>query len=115
MQLAAAGIGLGPVSEEQFVKLAAAMVPVVSGTAAHKLKIVLDPVPGTYYRIASAGARVYDPLNPDVRPIAIERPLDSFCVSRGPSSAFRSYRLVRRRWRELLGHCARAPGVGIDC
>jgi hypothetical protein len=39
-QLAAAGIGLGPVSEEQFVKLAAAMVPVVSGTAAHKVKCI---------------------------------------------------------------------------
>lgn len=47
-QLAAAGITLPAVSEEQFVKLAAAMLPVVSGTAAQKLKVELDPIPGAY-------------------------------------------------------------------
>lgn len=47
-QLAAAGIGLPAVSEEQFVKLAAAMVSVVSGTAPQKVKIVLDSIPGAY-------------------------------------------------------------------
>lgn len=49
-QLAAAGIGLGQLSEEQFVKLAAAMVPIVSGAAPAGPggKIKLDPIPGAY-------------------------------------------------------------------
>jgi len=52
-QLAAAGIGLPAVSEEQFVKLAAAMVPLVTGTAAQNSKVKLDPISGAY--IESAG------------------------------------------------------------
>lgn len=48
--LAANGIGVGPggVNEEQFVKLAVALVPFVSGTTPQSSKIALDPVPGAY-------------------------------------------------------------------
>jgi hypothetical protein len=47
-QLVASGISLGQVTEEQFVKLAAAMIPVVNGTAAVTSKTVLDPILGAY-------------------------------------------------------------------
>jgi hypothetical protein len=46
-QLAASGIGLGMVNEEQFVKLAAAMLPVITGTPAGG-KVNLDPIPGAF-------------------------------------------------------------------
>jgi hypothetical protein len=48
-QLAAAGIALGNVNEEQFVKLAAAMLPLVGGgSPASKNKVTLDPIMGAF-------------------------------------------------------------------
>lgn len=47
-QLAAAGIGLGAVNEEQLVKLAAAMIPFISSKASGSRKVQLDPIPGAY-------------------------------------------------------------------
>ena len=52
-QLAAAGIGLGPVNEEQLVKLAIAMLPFVSGGVAASSKVTLDPVLGAYVESAA--------------------------------------------------------------
>jgi hypothetical protein len=49
--LAAGGIGLGAVTEEQFVKLAAAMIPFTGDSAptgSPAGKVVLDPVKGAY-------------------------------------------------------------------
>jgi hypothetical protein len=47
-QLAAAGITLPAVSEEQFVKLAVAMLPFLSGSAVPSRKVELDPILGAY-------------------------------------------------------------------
>lgn len=57
-QLAAAGIGLGAVTEDQLVKLAAAMVPFTSGSAAPSNKATLDPILGAYVE-SSARADVF--------------------------------------------------------
>jgi hypothetical protein len=46
--LAAAGIGLPGVTEEQFVRLAAALLPIVSGLASPSSKVKLDTVTGAY-------------------------------------------------------------------
>jgi hypothetical protein len=51
--LAAAGIALGAVNEEQFVKLAAAMIPFVSGGASAQSKVTLDPISGAYVESAA--------------------------------------------------------------
>lgn len=54
-QLAAAGIGLGTINEEQFVKLAAAMVPLVAGGAGSSPagKVTLDPILGAFMESAA--------------------------------------------------------------
>lgn len=46
--LAAGGIRLGMVNEDQLVKLAVAMIPFVSGGVATRGKVTLDPMPGAY-------------------------------------------------------------------
>ena len=51
--LAAGGIGLGAVSEEQLVKLAAALVPVTGGTASPLRKVEIDPLIGAYIESAA--------------------------------------------------------------
>ena len=51
-EMAKAGLGLGPVNEEQFVKLAAAMVPLLSGPKACS-KVRLEKMPGAYVESAS--------------------------------------------------------------
>lgn len=52
-QLAASGINLGGVSEEQIVKLAVAMLPFVSGGVTASRKIELDPILGAYVESAA--------------------------------------------------------------
>jgi hypothetical protein len=54
-QIAAAGIGLGAVNEQQLVNLAVAMLPFVSGGVAASAsdKVVLDPVLGAYIESAA--------------------------------------------------------------
>jgi hypothetical protein len=51
-QLAAAGVGLPGVTEEQVVKLAAAMIPFVNGNVAAPRKVELDPISGAYIESA---------------------------------------------------------------
>jgi len=51
--LAEAGITLGAVKEDQFVKLAAAMIPFVSGAPAAPGKVKLDPILGAYIESAA--------------------------------------------------------------
>lgn len=51
-QLAAGGIGLGGVTEEQLVKLAAAMVPIVGGAANPSAKVHLKGIKGVYVESA---------------------------------------------------------------
>jgi len=51
--LAEAGITLGAVKEDQFVKLAAAMIPFVSGAPAAPGKVKLDHILGAYIESAA--------------------------------------------------------------
>lgn len=51
--LAAAGIGLGAVTEEQLVKLAAAMIPFVGGGTPAQAKVRLDPILGGFIESAA--------------------------------------------------------------
>jgi hypothetical protein len=53
MALAQAGVSLPNVSEEQLVKLAAALVPLVSGTSSPPRKVQLDPMIGAYIESAA--------------------------------------------------------------
>jgi hypothetical protein len=51
--LAAAGVGLPAVTEVQLVKLAAALVPLVGGTASPLQKVAIDPLIGAYVESAA--------------------------------------------------------------
>ncbi|MGB6833218.1 MAG: hypothetical protein WA765_00485 [Candidatus Acidiferrum sp.] len=88
--LAAAGIGLGAVSEEQLVKLAAAMVPFVSGGVAARAKVVLDPVLGACIESAARA----DVFKTDLR---IERVTAN--LPGGPQDAIRQ-EVLWQRWEK---------------
>jgi len=88
-QLAQAGIALGQVSEEQFVKLAAAMLPFVSGAPADKdKKVVLEPVPGAYVESAAHS----DVFKTDLR---LER--TTLATPSGPQDAVK-HEVLWQRW-----------------
>ena len=88
-QLAAAGVGLGAVNEEQLVKLAAAMVPYVSGgVPAGKVK--LDPVVGAYIQSVARA----DVFKTDLR---IERATVN--TPSGPQEVFKQ-EVLWQRWEE---------------
>jgi hypothetical protein len=89
-QLAAAGIGLGAVTEEQFVKLAAAMVPFLSGGVAPLRKVALDPILGAYVESVARA----DVFKTDLR---IERV--SVNLQGNPQEAFKQ-EILWQRWEE---------------
>jgi hypothetical protein len=88
--LAAAGIGLGAVTEDQFVKLAAAMIPFVSGGVAARSKVKLDPISGAYIESAARA----DVFKTDLR---IERTTAN--LPGGPQDAIRQ-EVLWQRWEE---------------
>jgi len=88
--LAAGGIGLGAVNEEQFVKLSAAMVPFVGGGVAPASKVKLDPICGAYIESA---ART-DVFKTDLR---IERA--SVNTPSGPQEGVRQ-EAIWQRWEQ---------------
>lgn len=89
-ELAAAGIGLGAVTEEQLVKLAAAMIPFVSGVVPAQRKVALDPVLGAYIESAARA----DVFKTDLR---IERVTAN--LPGGPQDAIRQ-EVLWQRWEE---------------
>jgi hypothetical protein len=88
--LAASGIGLGAVSEEQLVKLAAAMIPFVSGGVPAKPKVALDPISGAYLESAARA----DVFKTDLR---IERVTAN--LPGGPQDAIRQ-EVLWQRWEQ---------------
>jgi len=90
--LAAAGIRLGAVTEDQLVKLAAAMVPFVSGGVAAKAKVALDPIVGAYLESAARA----DVFKTDLR---IERFTAN--LPGGPQDAIRQ-EVLWQRWEQEI-------------
>jgi len=89
-QLAALGVGLPGVTEEQIVKLAAAMIPFVSGGVAAQRKVVLDPILGAYIESAARA----DVFKTDLR---IERSIAN--LPSGPQDAIKQ-EVLWQRWEE---------------
>jgi hypothetical protein len=90
-QLAAAGLGLGAVNEEQLVKLSAAMIPFVGGgVAANSGKVKLDPLLGAYIESAAKA----DVFKTDLR---IERA--SVNTPAGPQEVIKQ-EVLWQRWEE---------------
>lgn len=89
-QLAASGITLGAVNEEQFVKLAAALIPFVNGDVAPSRKVVLDSILGAYVESAARA----DVFKTDLR---IERV--SVNQQGIPQEAFKQ-EVLWQRWEE---------------
>jgi hypothetical protein len=89
-QLAAAGIGLGAVTEDQIVKLAAAMIPFVSGGVSAQKKVVLDPILGAYIESAARA----DVFKTDLR---IER--STATLPSGPQDVVKQ-EVLWQRWEE---------------
>jgi hypothetical protein len=87
--LAASGIGIPAVTEEQLVKLAAAMIPFLSGGVS-KSKVKLDPIRGAYVE-SSARADVF---KSDIR---LERVTAN--LPGGPQEAIRQ-EVLWQRWEE---------------
>jgi Serine dehydrogenase proteinase len=88
--LAAGGILLGMVTEEQLVKLAAAMIPFVVGGVATAGKILLEPILGAYIESAARS----DVFKTDLR---IERVTAN--LPGGPQEAIRQ-EVLWQRWEE---------------
>jgi len=89
--LAQNGIGLGTVNEQQLVRLAAAMVPLVSGPiAASSNKVTLDPIRGAYIESAARA----DVFKTDLR---LER--ITLATPAGPQDAIKQEALWQR-WEE---------------
>jgi hypothetical protein len=93
-ELAAHGIRLGPqgVNEEQFVRLAAAMIPLVdgSGSTPADSKVTLDPIPGSYIESMSRA----DVFKVDLR---IEK--SSIPTPAGPQEVIKQ-EVLWQRWEE---------------
>jgi hypothetical protein len=89
-QLAAAGIGIGAVTEEQFVKLAVAMLPFVTGGGAASGKVKLDPVLGAYMESVARA----DVFKTDLR---IERAMANV---QGSSQEVIKQEVLWQRWEE---------------
>jgi hypothetical protein len=89
-QLAAAGIGIGAVTEDQLVKLAAAMVPFVSGGVSASGKATLDPISGAYIESAARS----DVFKTDLR---IQRVTAN--LAGGPQDAIKQ-EVLWQRWEE---------------
>ena len=89
--LAATGIGLGTVSEDQFVRLAAAMIPLVNGgDPTQRTKVMLDPILGAYIESAARA----DVFKTDLR---VERVTAN--LPGGPQDAIRQ-EVMWQRWEE---------------
>ena len=88
--LAQAGIPLGAVTEEQLVKIAAAMIPFVSGGVAAKGRVTLDPILGAFIESAARS----DVFKTDLR---IERVTAN--LPGGPQDAIRQ-EVLWQRWEE---------------
>ncbi len=89
--LAASGVGLGPgMTEGQFVKLAAAMIPFVSAAAAASGKAKLDPVLGAYIESAARA----DVFKSDLR---LER--SSINTPAGPQEVVKQ-EVLWQRWEQ---------------
>lgn len=89
-QLAANGIGLPGTTEEQLVRLAAAMVPFVGGAAPPARKVTLDPISGAFLESAARA----DVFKTDLR---VERV--SVNLQSGPQEAFKQ-EILWQRWEE---------------
>jgi len=89
-QLAAAGIGLGAVNEEQLVKLAAAMVPFVGAAGVKAKKVKLDPILGAY---VESGAHC------DVFKTDLRLELITANTPAGPQEAIK-HELLWQRWEK---------------
>ncbi len=81
---------MGAVTEDQLVKLAAAMIPFVSGGVAAQGKVKLDPVLGAYIESAARA----DVFKTDLR---IERTTAN--LPGGPQDAIRQ-EVLWQRWEE---------------
>ena len=88
--LAAAGIGLGAVTEDQLVKVAAAMIPFVGGGVPTRGKVTLDPILGAYIESAARA----DVFKTDLR---IERIVAN--LPSGPQDAIKQ-EVLWQRWEE---------------
>ena len=88
--LANAGIGIGAVTEEQLVKLAAAMLPFVGGNVPAQKKVKLDPLPGAYIESAARS----DVFMSDLR---LERTTAN--LAGGPQDAIRT-EVLWQRWEQ---------------
>ncbi len=88
--LAGAGIGLPAVTEEQLVKLAAAMIPFVSGGVPAQGKVTLEPIPGAYVESAARA----DVFKTDLR---LEKVIAN--LPGGPQSAIRT-EVLWQRWEQ---------------
>jgi hypothetical protein len=89
-QLAAAGIALGAVNEQQFVNLAVAMLPFLSGGTTASSKVKLDPVLGAYVESAARA----DVFKTDLR---VER---STANINGSPQEVTKQEVVWQRWEE---------------
>lgn len=90
LALAASGIGIPAVTEEQLVKLAAAMIPFVSGGVAAQGKVKLDPILGAYIESAARA----DVFKTDLR---IERTTAN--LPGGPQDVIKQ-EVLWQRWEE---------------
>jgi hypothetical protein len=88
--VAASGIGLPAVTEEQLVKIAAAMIPFVSGGVPVQKKVKLDPVPGAFIESAARS----DVFKSDLR---LERTTAN--LAGGPQDAIRT-EVLWQRWEQ---------------
>jgi hypothetical protein len=88
--LRVAGVGLPGVTEEQLIKLAAAMIPFVSGGIAAKGKVKLDPISGAYIESVARS----DVFKTDLR---IERTMAN--LPGGPQEGIRQ-EILWQRWEE---------------
>ena len=88
--LAAAGIGIGAVTEDQLVKVAAAMLPFASGGVPAKSKVTLDPILGAFIESAARS----DVFKTDLRLERITANLPG-----GPQDAIRQ-EVLWQRWEE---------------
>jgi hypothetical protein len=89
-QLAQLGIGIGVVTEDQIVKLAAAMIPFVSGGVVAQNKVKLDPILGAYVESAARA----DVFKTDLR---IERATAT--LPTGPQDVIKQ-EVLWQRWEE---------------
>lgn len=89
-QLAASGIGLGAVNEEQLIKLAVAMLPFLGGAATAPRKVALDTMFGAYVESAARA----DVFKTDLR---VER--TTISLPTGPQEGFKQ-EVLWQRWEE---------------